>query len=898
MTDSTWTRLQELFEQALELPVDERQAFLDDACGDDEELRADVEVLLRADERNSGFSDEPPDLGVVVDSDAQLIGETVGGWRILERVGVGGMGSVFLAERADGEFEQQAAVKIVRKGMDSDSVVQRFRQERQILARLNHPNIAGVLDGGVTDDGRPYFAMEFVDGLPITDFCDEHRLGVEERLELFRKACDAVHYAHRNLVVHRDLKPSNILVTRDGDVRLLDFGIAKVLDEPEDQNLTRTGMQVHTPAYAAPEQLMSEPITTATDVYALGVVLYELLSGRRPFEVRRTPSELRELVLTGDPPKPSTAVLKVPANTDGRAGTQTIEELSSRRGERAERLRRLLRGDLDTICLMALHREPNHRYASADQMADDIRRHLEGLPVVASPDSLAYRIGKFYRRHRSGVISTIGVIVAFIVMSAVYTVRLAEERNIALDEQRKAEEVVDFVTGLFAVSDPSESRGEEITARDLLDAGAEQIRDELVDRPEVQSMMRRVLGEVYHSLGAFERSEALLVEALEQQLAVYGDEHLETATTKILVAFIHQNRGEYEIAQELMTEALATRRSIRGGDHDDVMEAISALAYLKETMGDYAAAEALFVEALDMGRRMFADDDVFLAEAMANLAGLYRFIEKNTEAEELLREALAMQNRLYGGPHPESDDTKRKLAGLLRDTGSYEESQRLYLEVIESRTRMLGEDHLEVAHSWNSYSQLLSDMGEFDAALEANQTFIDIMERVFDGPHPSLGAAYNNRATMLDDVGDDDGAIEHYQRSIEMQNLTGLPERHPNRSYPLSGLASMYLKLGRFDEAEPIYDEVLSIRRENFSEEHTLVNETRSALGAVYTGQGRYEEAEPLLLGAYELFLETRGAEHVRTQRAAYRLSVLYTAIGDEERAADFNERAGPGWGD
>ncbi len=895
MTDSTWTRLQELFEQALERPVDERQAFLDAACGDDEELRADVEVLLRADERNSALSDQPPDLGVVLDSDAQLIGETVGGWRILERVGVGGMGSVFLAERADGEFEQRAAVKIVRKGMDSDSVVQRFRQERQILARLNHPNIAGVLDGGVTDDGRPYFAMEFVDGQPITDFCDEHRLGVEERLELFRKACDAVHYAHRNLVVHRDLKPSNILVTRDGDVRLLDFGIAKVLDEPEDQNLTRTGMQVHTPAYAAPEQLKSEPITTATDVYALGVVLYELLSGRRPFEVRRTPSELRELVLTGDPPKPSTAVLKVPADKDGRVGTETIEELSSRRGERAERLRRLLRGDLDTICLMALHREPNLRYASADQMADDIRRHLEGLPVIASPDSFAYRIGKFYRRHRSGVISTIGVIVAFVVMSAVYTVRLTEERNIALDEQRKAEQVVQFVTGLFAMSDPSESQGEEITARDLLDAGAEQINNELSDRPEVQSTMRRVLGEVYYSLSLSDRAEELLKAALEQHLELYGDEHLDTATSKIALAFIYQDRGDYDVARELMSGALATRRELRGGDHRDVVEALNTMAFLEETVGDFETAERMFVESLDMSRRLFSGDDAYLAEALTNLAGLYRILERNDEAESLLRESLAMLQRIYGESDTEIDDTKRQLAGLLRDTESFEESRQLYLEVIESRTRMLGPDHLELANTWNSYSTLLNTMNEHEAALEANQNFIDIMERAIVGPHPSLGAAYNNRANMLDDLGDVDGAIEYYQRSIEMQNLVGLPERHPNRSFPLSGLASVYMQTDRFDEAASIYEEVLSLRQEHFDESHTLVIEAKSAYGAALTGVGRLEEAEPLIIEAYERFLADRGADHQRTQRAAYRLSRLYSAMGDEEQAATFLERAGPG---
>ena len=891
MPDPRWTQLQALFGQAVALPEEERATFLDEACGDDAALRAELEALLRADTENTRTGGADSLLRTRHESDVALVGTTIDAWRLIERIGVGGMGSVFLAERSDGSFEQRAALKIVKRGMDTESVIQRFRQERQILARLEHPNIARVLDGGVTPDGRPYFAMEYVDGLPITEFCDAHRLGVRERLRLFRKACNAVHAAHRNLIVHRDLKPSNIIVTADGELKLLDFGIAKVLDESEDRHLTRTGLQLHTPAYASPEQLLDQAVTTATDVYALGVILYELLSGRRPFEVRRTPAEFRDLVLTGQPAKPSVAVTQPVADTGGRAAA-TTDEVGALRGVRTDRLQRRLRGDLDTICLMALHRDPDHRYPSADQMAADIERHLAGQPVVARPDSWAYRLGKFLRRHRAGVAAAAVIVIAFAAMVTFYTIQLARERDVALAEQRKASEVVDFVTGLFEVSDPSEARGEEITARELLDEGAVRIRNELADNPEVQLTMQRVLGEVYYSLGAHERAGALLEDALERQRALLGDANLEVATTKLALGFIYQDRGDLADADELYRESLATRRALLGDDSAEVMEALSVRGFLEETQGNFDAAEALYNDVLAMSRRLHGGDHEDTAEAMTQLAGLYRIRDRMDEAEPILRDALAMQERVYGGPHPDSDSTKRQLAGLLRDTRRFDEAQRLYLEVIESRTKMLGPDHLEVAHTWNSYSQLLSDMDDVEGAVEANRHFIEIMERAYAGPHPSLGAAYNNRAILLRDQGDLDGAIEHFQMSIDMQDAIGLPPRHPNRSFPPAGMADIFLRQGRFAEAEPVFREMLDLRREAFGEDHRLVSELKSSLGAALTGLGRYAEAEALLLDAYGRFREGQPAGDPRISMAARRLAELYERTGDTAKAAEYRALA------
>ena len=693
MSESRWKRLQSLFARAVVLEDEERQAFLSQACKDDPDLRRELEALLEADSDPDRLTSFALDAGFGQQLDDQLVGTAIGAWEIVERIGAGGMGSVFLARRVDGSYEQDVALKVVKKGMDTERIVRRFEMERQILARLEHPNIARLIDGGVTHDGRPYLAMEYVDGLPIREYCDRNKLNLDQRIRLFRIACNAVHHAHRSLIVHRDLKPSNIIVTADGVPKLLDFGIAKLLDDTGEQDLTRTGRPLHTPAYAAPEQLADGAITTATDVYALGVILYELLSGRRPFEVRRTPREFRERVLSDGPARPSTVITQTPADTDGHAETTAAEELGRLRRTPVERLRRQLKGDLDTICLMALRKEPEGRYASADQMAADLGRHLEGLPVVARPDSMTYRAGKFFRRHRLGTGVTIAVVLAFAGLTSFYTARLAAERDLALYEQRKAAEVIDFVTGLFAVSHPEEARGKSVSARELLDAGAERIRTELEGRPGVQANMMRVLGEVYHSLGVPAEAEALLADALDRQTGIYGQQHAEVASSKLMLGIVYQDASRYEEADALFEQALETRRRLFGEPHREVMEALSVRAYFEETIGNYERARQLHENALAMGRALFSADDEFLAEAMVKLAGIYRILDRLEEAEPLLREALAIREESFDLGHRLILELKSGLGATLSGKGEHAEATVLLLEAYEGFLESRGAEH-------------------------------------------------------------------------------------------------------------------------------------------------------------------------------------------------------------
>ena len=871
MNRHQWERLQAIFHHAQTLPPEARADYVASECGDDDTLRVQVESMLGADEQWPGelVADALDQVG---EAQAGLDYQTIGPYRLVRRIGVGGMGLVYLAERADGAFDRQVALKVVKKGMDTEEVVSRFQVERQILARLDHPNIAHLLDGGVTPDGRPYFVMEYVDGTPIDRYCDHQQLTVRERIQLFRTVCDAVHYAHQSLVIHRDLKPSNILVTAEGVAKLLDFGIAKVLDDSQQQHRTRTGRSLLTPAYASPEQLASEPVTTAADVYALGVVLYELLTSRRPFEEKLSDAELRRRVLEGDPAPPSTVITRLATNDDP---TTTAENVGRARSTGPGRLRKRLRGDLDNICLKALRRKPGDRYLSADQVAADIDRHLQGLPVEARADSVRYRLAKFVRRHRVGVAATTAVFGAFAALVVFYTSQLARERDAARQEQAKTAEVVEFVTGLFRVSDPSESRGEEITARQLIDDGAARIKNELQDRPEVRAKMLSVLGEVNYNLGAHVASEEQLTEALRLQRDQYGDAHPDVATTQLVLGFLHQDRGETDVADALYREALATRRSLLDDTHPDVIEAISIRAFLEETDANYDEAERLHREALRLARAGASGDDALVAQAMTKLAGVLRILDKNEEAEALLRDALAMQERVYGGEHPELATTQRQLAGLLRNTRRFEEAKDLYETLIASRLRMLGPDHLEVAHSYNSYSQLLSDMGETAAAIDAQRKMIDIVARTQGDVHPSLGAAYNNLAIYLRDDGDLDGAIDYFDRALAVLDALELDPSHPNRSFPMGGKAGIYLRQDRHAEAEALLLEALVLRRNTWPEEHRLVQELKSSLGEALTGLGRFEEAETLLQEAHARFLEDRGPDDPRTITTARRLEDL-----------------------
>ncbi|NOZ78538.1 MAG: serine/threonine protein kinase, partial [Acidobacteria bacterium] len=701
-TASAWRKISALLDELLDLAPGERAAALRVACSNDSELMARLEALLDADGRTGGILERPAedllrqlveDAGEMDPCDGDIEGRTIGPYRVVREIGRGGMGVIYLAERADGQFEQRVALKLLKRGLDTDELMDRFLRERQILARLEHPAIARLLDGGITSDGRHYFAMEYVDGVPITSYCDTHRLTLEQRLTLFVTVCEAVQYAHVNLVVHRDLKPSNILVDAEGRPKLLDFGIAKVLSSEGvagSTAVTRAGWHVMTPEYAAPEQVCGEPVTTATDVYALGLILYELLCGRRAQPLAgRSPEEAQRAILEATAPRPSSAAARtarIPGDS-GPGGDATAIAAARRLGPR--RLKRRLAGDLDTIVLKALRRVPERRYASAEALAHDIGRHLEGLPVRARRETPGYRAGKFISRHRAGVAASLLLLVALVAG----LVSTAREARVATLEAQKATAVKDFLIGVFEINDPSQSRGRSVSARELLDRGATRIHSELADQPAVQAELMGVLGELYSKLGMFDRAGPLLNQALQRKRVIYGPNSPEAAVAEERWGVSLYNRGEYDRSAKVLRHTLSLEETLLGTGAPAVGETLSGLAAVLSEQGHYVQAEALHRRALGISRAHFGNDSAEAATDLGNLAVALWNQGRLDRAVPYARRALAIREQLFGENHPDTAQSLHTLATLLSDQGNYDEAQRLFLRAIRVRKKVLGPDH-------------------------------------------------------------------------------------------------------------------------------------------------------------------------------------------------------------
>ena len=692
-----WQQIDTLFAAALERPADERTAFLRASCGQDPSLYHEVLALLASDTEAASVLGESatdfaapllPGLQEALGSETDLpAGARVGPYRIEGLLGRGGMGRVYLAERADGAFEKRVALKVVKRGMDTDEVLARFRRERQLLAGLDHPHIARLLDGGATEDGRPYLVMECVEGEPITAYADRHRLPLDARLALFEQIAEAVAYAHRNLVVHRDLKPSNILVTEDGQAKLLDFGIAKLLGD-DDAAHTREGLRLLTPEYAAPEQVRGEAVTTATDVYALGVLLYELMTGRRPCDLAGPGLLARErALLHAEPPRPSAAL---------------VPEAAAARATTPERLRRRLNGDLDTIVLKALRREPERRYASVGALREDLRRAQRGLPVEARPESALYRAGKFVRRHRLGVAAA----TAFVLLLAGSVVALglqqrqtARERDRAEAARARAEQTAGFLEGLFDAADPfAPERLDTLRARDLLARGQAAAERDLAEQPLLQAQLLGAIGRAYTRLGLYAEAEAVLRRALVREAlainrAALGDDHPHVADNLSLLGSVLRGQGRLDEAAEALREAIARTR----GDRDpDVAVALNTYAGVLLAQEDFAGAEAVLDEAIGIVRDALGDDHPAVAFNVARRAQIYHARGDHAAAVEDQREALRIFEARFGAGSLHVALAQASLGGCLADLGRYAEAEAQLQASLAALREMHDDEHPRV----------------------------------------------------------------------------------------------------------------------------------------------------------------------------------------------------------
>lgn len=726
-------RIDALLDAALELPPEARAAFLE-SVPTDAGVRAEVKRLLELAGPAADFLERPaaefaPSLFASDGPAPEILPapDRIGPYRILRLAGRGGMGSVYLAERDDPQLRQRVALKLISR-MTPEPLVRRFLEERQILASLDHPHIARLLDGGITADGLPWFAMEYVEGTPIDRYCDERELGIERRLRLFLRVCEAVQYAHQNLIVHRDLKPSNILVTADGRVKLLDFGIAKLLTADGDIGAparTQTGLHPMTPEYASPEQIRGEAISTASDVYALGVLLYKLLSGQHPHRPagRVVPLEIARAVLEEEPKPPS-------ALAD--------------RG-----VRRRLRGDLDTIVLTAMRKEPQRRYGTAEQLGTDLRRHLRGEPVSARPDTWRYRSSTFVRRNRGGVAAAAAF--ALLLMGYGFTATLQAER--VAREAARTEQVKDFLASLFIHANPGFTKGDEPTASELVEQGARRITIELADQPELRAEMMTLLGTVYVSMGQYEAAIEQLEAALAIRRGLNPGAHEEIARTAQRLAEALHYEGRFGYAERLFREIVELRLRRWGAGSAEYGMALNDLGDMLHTQGRYAEAEEVMARALAVLIDATGEASDGTARARRDLGNVLRDRGALPEAEALYRRSLGVSRERHGRVDPTVARTQNELARLLAETGSYAEADELLRENLAVYAQLYPRGHPMVGTTMRNLGILRMRQGRLTEAVEALKEAVTVYRRTLSGQSAFLPRAqrYLAEAALLSD---------------------------------------------------------------------------------------------------------------------------------------------------
>jgi serine/threonine protein kinase/tetratricopeptide (TPR) repeat protein len=923
MDKCLWQRVDALFASALELAGDERQRFLERECADVDE-RAAVERLLAADALARSFLESRDAAAIGRDAGSDDSGEDVpsrlGPYKILGVLGAGGMGQVLLGARADDQFERMVAIKRIRKGLllgSRTELLARFQLERRALAQLEHPNIARLYDAGQDDEGNPFLVLEYVDGLPIDQYCDQHRLSVDERLQQFRQICDAVQFAHRNLLVHRDLKPSNILVRADGRPMLLDFGIAKLLEAkatPElenDRPETRTGTRPMTPSYASPEQVLGHPITTSSDVYSLGVLLYELLTGRRPYRLASAmPYDLEHAICHEEPERPSLAVLRDPAAPD--AGTA-----AERRRATPAVLSRNLRGDLDTLLTTALRKDPRGRYASVEALSEDIRRHLASIPLVVRPPKWRERAYKFAIRHRLGV----GLAAGFVLVVGTFLALLAEQSRHTRQERDKAEQALTFLIEVFKASDPAQARGEELTAREILDGGARRIERELADQPDVQATLMDVMGRVYLNLGLLPRAERLLAESLSRRGP--GDARAAAATRLNLCelaleqadlksgekicrqALNEAQRLDFDPATQVRALGLLGTALLASGQTQEAVtlhqqaldlgrrslphstEEVDWMAALAAALFEdrqFEAAEALIVDLLQRSWRADVESSVEAAASLQRLGSLLVHSGEVARAEEIFRRAFAIQEKLLDPSHPSLLASQRGIAVALQAGNQSEEALALQKAVYEKSRTRLGLEHPQIASLLADMAITLGKLGRFDEAIPKMMEATAMRRRILGEMNREVALSVLAIGNLHRLAGHLSEAERWYRQSHEMlRALVG--DEDYDISFPLLAYARLRSDQQRLDESIVHYRHALVIRRRNSKAERWRVSSIEAELGAVLLRAGQTREAEELIARSYNAILEKYGPRTYMLERPLKELANLYDTLGRPEQA-------------
>ena len=873
MDASRWELIQALFHGAANIPADQQRVFLQSRCGD-ADIVEETLALLAEDRGDQTLLDRgiaAAAHAVFGEADKAMLGREFGAYRITGILGEGGMGVVYLAERAD--LGTRAAIKILRDAWLSPARRERFSAEQRTLAQLNHPGIARLYDADSLPDGTPWFVMEHVEGVPITEFCRQRASTVEERLHLFRDVCEAVQHAHTHLVIHRDLKPSNVLVRADSSVKLLDFGIAKQLDSLDSGgDQTRTSMRLMTPAYAAPEQVRGQRVGVHTDIYSLGVMLYELLVGRLPFDLsNRSPMEAEAIILQQDPERPGVAARRMAGTAPG---TSHIRATSNAQW-----------ADLDVLILTAMQKDAERRYRTVDAFIRDIDHFLSGEPLEARPDSKRYRMGKFVRRNWQPLAVSAALVTLIVGLIGFYTVRLSAARNNAVAEAARAQRIQRFTLNLLSGGNPEAGPADSLRVITLVDRGVQEARSLDAD-PVVQTELWQTLGEIYQQLGKFDRADSLLKLALEKRVHHVGNDHPDVASSLVALGLLRSDQARYQEAEQDIRRALDIQQTKLPVDHPAHIDAIEALGHVLEQRGVYEQAIAVFDSAVELRSRAGTESPEFAGSLYA-LANAQFYAGNLAESDSLNRRVLAIHRRTYGEVHPSVADALINLGAVQHEQGKYTEAEKYYRQALEITRSFYGDSSHETAANLTMLARSLLLQNRLEESETLLKQALVVRERVFGLSHPQVASTVNELGSIALRREQYDVAEAAYRRMIDIYQKT-YKGKHYLIGIATANLASVYMARKQDALAEPLFRSAIDMYVETLSAGHLNVGISRIKLGRTLLRQGRFAAAEKETRAGYEIVSRQADPGVSWLKSAREDLVIAYDSLGRREDAAKF----------
>jgi len=873
MDSTRWDRIQGLFHETVDLPEPEQRTFLKAACGDDAALMADVLAMLEEDAKDASLLNR--DRAQVAN---QLLVETasvpasqqLGPYCLKHVLGEGGMAVVYLAERPD--LGSLVAVKVLRDAWLSPARRDRFATEQRTLAQLSHPSIARLYDADTLPDGTPWFVMEYIDGVPLTDYCSQHRCSIEERLKLFRAVCEAVQYAHGHAVIHRDLKPSNILVRIDGSVSLLDFGIAKQLETVDASvEQTRTGLRLMTPAYAAPEQIRGDRVGVHTDVYSLGVILFELLAGQLPFDLSNlTPAEAATIIADHQPGKPSAAAKRL---------AQQNKNL------RFPLASKTAWADLDVLCLTAMHKDPQRRYRSVEALMRDVDHYLKGEPLEARADTLTYTLRKFVRRNQRTVAITAMIFAVVVGLVVFFTVRLARARNEALAEAARTQRIQQFMMNLFQGGDEAVGPADSMRVVTLVERGVQEAKT-LTSDPKVQAELYQNLGSIYQKLGKYDQADTLLHNSLEQRKSLFGANSPEVAETLVAIAMLRDEQAQFEDAERFVRQGLDMTRRKLPPNHPAVARATASLGRVLEDRGAYEPAIEVLEEAVRLESAPGGSIND-LAETLTTLANCHFYVGHYSVSESLNQRVLAMDRQLYGERHPHIADDLINLGAIQYEQGHFAEAERFDRQALAITRSFYGNDHPETASQITILARALIPQHKLDEASARLKESLGIQRHAYGGSHPRIASTLNELGKVAQQQGKLNDAEADFNQAAKIYRAA-YAGKHYYIGIALSNLAAVYAEKKQYDRAERLFHEVLQLYGQTLSPGHQLVGIAKVRLGRALVQQHRYADAEIESLAGYEILMKQSTPPGNWLQNARTDLAAIYEALKQPEKAARF----------